>query len=346
MGIFRRKRPAAVAREVVRDHTYDDAILDIAAEEMDAGHLRAATTVLAECREEPEVRALRAEVLGEHAIGHADELLELAKGNSDPDLWLLAGTAFVREAWAIRGSGRADTVGKDRFKVFFGTLRKAVAPLHEAAKLLPRDAVPWAQLQTAGLGLQVDREQKDEVWREIAARCPTLYPAHWTRLQILAAKWGGSAEEMMAFAQGSVDAAPPGDPVVAMLPLAHFEIFLEQFEDAVQSRSALKIAGLKMRYFGRHRDEIATAADKWAADRWGADKKDPGKRGAAAKSHPRALQAHNLFAAAFALADDAPRAKRHLLGMRDHVHEVPWAYVAYLADDLEKEYSELANKYL
>jgi hypothetical protein len=58
------------------------------------------------------------------------------------------------------------------------------------------------------------------------------------------------------------------------------------------------------------------------------------------------LQAHNLFAAAFALAEDSHRAKRHLLGMRDHVHEVPWAYVAYLADDLEKEYSDLANKYL
>ncbi|WP_309113916.1 hypothetical protein [Saccharothrix sp.] len=332
MGIFRRKRPAAVAREVVRDHTYDDAILDIAAEEMDAGHLRAATTVLAECRDEPEVRALRAEVLGEHAIGHADELLELAKANSDPDLWLLAGTAFIREAWAIRGSGRADTVGKDRFKVFFGTLRKAVGPLHEAAKLLPGDAVPWSQLQTAGLGLQVDRDQKDEVWREIVARCPSLYPAHWTRLQILASKWGGSAEEMMAFAHGSVDAAPLGDPVVAMLPLAHFEIFLEQFEDAVQARSAFKIATLKMRYFSRVRDEIAEAADKWEAR--------PGK------AHPRSLQAHNLFAAAFALADDAPRAKKHLLGMRDHVHDVPWSYVAYLADDLEKEYSELANKYL
>ncbi|GGP46511.1 hypothetical protein [Saccharothrix coeruleofusca] len=332
MGIFRRRRPATVARAVVRDHTYDDAILDIAAEEMDAGHLRAATTVLAECRDEPEVRALRVEVLGEHAIGHADELLELAKSNGDPDLWLLAGTAFIREAWAVRGSGRADAVGKDRFKVFFATLRKAVAPLHEAAKLLPRDAVPWAQLQTAGMGLQVSREQKDEVWREIVARCPTLYPAHWTRLQILAAKWGGSAEEMMAFAQGSADHAPEGDPVVAMLPLAHFEIFLEEFEEAVRARSALKIATLKLRYFSRVHDEIAAAADKWEA--------------VPQRPHPRALQAHNLFAAAFALADDAPRAKRHLIGMRDHVHDVPWSYVAYLADDLEREYSELANKYL
>ncbi len=338
VGVFRRRRPAAVAREVVRDHTYDDAILDIAAEEMDAGHLRAATTVLAECREDPEVRALRVEVLGEHAIGHADELLELAKSNEDPDLWLLAGTAFIREAWAVRGTGRADSVGKDRFKVFFATLRKSVAPLHEAAKLLPGDAVPWAQLQVAGLGLQVDREQKDEVWREVVARCPTLYPAHWTRLQTLAAKWGGSAEEMMAFAQGSVDAAPTGNPVVAMLPLAHFEVFLEKFEEAVGDRSALRIASLKLRYFGRVREELAAAADRWtSADAQTLPQLQP---------HPRALQAHNLFAAAFALAEDAPRAKRHLIGMRDHVHDVPWAYVAYRADDLARESSELATKYL
>jgi hypothetical protein len=321
-----------VAREVVRNHAYDDPILDIAAEEMDAGHLRAATTVLAECRDQPELRALRLQVLSDHAVGHADELLELAKANTDPDLWLLAGASFIGEAWAVRGSGRAKDIGEDRFKMFFATLRKAVGPLHEAANLLPRDAVPWAQLQTTGMGLQVDREQKDEVWREIISRCPTLYPAHWVRLQILAAKWGGSNEEMMAFAKGSVDAAPPGDPVVAMLPLAHFEIFLERFEEAVEARSALKIATLKLRYFSKVHDEIAEAADKWGV--------------AVPRPHPRAVQAHNLFAAAFALADDAPRAKRHLLGMRDHLHDVPWTYVAYLGDDVEKEYSELANKYL
>ncbi|HWO60246.1 MAG TPA: hypothetical protein VNO31_09455 [Umezawaea sp.] len=322
----------AVAREVIRDHTYDDPIVDIAAEEMDAGHLRAATTVLAECRDQPELRALRLEVLRDHAVGHADELLELAKSANDPDLWLLAGASFIGEAWAVRGTGRADDIGEDRFKMFFATLRKAVAPLHEAAGLLPSDAVPWAQLQTTGMGLQVDRGQKDEVWREIVKRAPSLYPAHWVRAQILAPKWGGSTEEMMAFAKGSVDAAEPGDPVVAVLPLAHFEVFLERFAEAVQSRSALKVASLKMRYFGKVHDEIAEAADKWDV--------------AVPRVHPRGLQAHNLFAAAFALADDGPRAKRHLIGMRDHVHDIPWTYVAYLKDDVEKEYTELANKYL
>ncbi|WP_307867688.1 hypothetical protein [Umezawaea beigongshangensis] len=331
MGIFRRKKPAPEPREIVRDHTYEDVVLDAAVEELADGHLKAATTVLAETRDQPELRQLRLEVLRDEAVGHADEILDTAQKHDDPDLWLLAGSAYIGEAWAVRGTGSAKAVGEDRFKVFFSTLRKAVEPLHRAARLLPGDAVPWSQLQTAGMGLQVSREQKDEVWREIISRCSTLYPAHWVRLQILAPKWGGSHEEMMAFAQGCVDKAEPGDPLVAMLALAHFEVYLERMSVAVEDRSAFAAARLKTTYFRRVRAELAAASDLWT--------RDP-------RPHPRTLQAHNLFAAAFALADDGPRAKAHLRGMRDHVHDIPWSFVAVLDEDIDDEYQKVAAKYL
>ncbi len=270
-------------------------------------------------------------MLRDGLVGGADELVELARRHQDPELWLLAGTAFIGEAWAIRGGGRAKHVGEDRFKMFFATLRKAVGPLHQAAELLPADAVPWAQLLPVGMGLQVDRDQKDEVWREVITRCPTLFPAHWHRLQILAAKWGGSHEEMLSFARATAELAPVGDPVTAMLALAHFEVFLDRHTEALERRDAHEMVRVKWRYFAEVRPELQAAADRWMAN---------------PAPHPRTLEAHNLFGAAFALAEDAVRARTHLTGMRDHVHDIPWGYLAVLAEDIEKEYQTLAGPYL
>lgn len=312
---------------MVRDRTYDDPVLDAAVAEVSEGSLQAGLTVLAECREDPETRTLRAAVLGKTVIGHSDELAAIAEQADDPDLWLLVGEARIQEAWAIRGSGSGASVSADRAKLFHATLRRAVEPLHRSAKLLPKDAAPWVSLMPVARGLNVDREQNDDLWRKIIDRAPMLYPAHWQRLQYLAAKWGGSEEEMMSFAHGCVDKAPPGNPLVAMLPLAHFETYLPRFRRLVQERSAMKIATLQVRHFARVAGELAEAADRWQAE---------------AQRHPRDLEAHNLFAGAFCMVMDRERARVHLAGMGDRLHGIPWGYLG--ADALD-EYYQRAAKY-
>lgn len=274
---------------------------------------------------------MRVRVLAETLVGKAEALLETAYSTDDPDMWLLAGSTFIQEGWAIRGHGWASSVGDDRFRMFFATLRKAVHPLHQAAEGLPQDAVPWAEMQRAAQGLQAGRDELDAIWREITSRTGTLYPAYYTRLQILAKKWGGSHEEMLAFARLSVDAAPHGDPLAAMIPLAHFEVLLADLQDLIENKHTFKAAMLPNTYFSKVRAEIDTAADKWMV--------------AIPRQHPRALEAHNAFAAAYVLAADPARARAHLVAMRDHLHDLPWAYyIDY--DKVRDEYLRAYGKFV
>nr|QEO73994.1 hypothetical protein [uncultured bacterium] len=331
MGLFSRRKSVLPQRNVIQGHTYEDAVLDAAVESLPGGELKPVLGILAESRAKPEVRALRVRVLAEKLVGRAESLLEAAQTTDDPDTWLLTGSAFIAEAWAIRGHGWASSVGEDRFRVFFATLRKAIGPLQRAAEGLPRDAVPWAELQRAALGLQADRDEMDAIWREIAARTRTLYPAYYTRLQILAKKWGGSHEEMLAFARLSVDAAPQGDPIAAMIPLAHFEVLLADQNELINNRHTIKAAMLPNTYFGKVRPEIDAAADKWMV--------------AIPRKHPRALEAHNAFAAAYTLAVVPERARAHLVAMRDHLHDLPWSYyIDY--DELRDEYLKAYGKFV
>ncbi|ALG07343.1 hypothetical protein [Kibdelosporangium phytohabitans] len=331
MGLFGRKRSGLPQREVVQGHTYEDAGLDAAARSAADGHIDPALAALAECRGKPEVRALRVRVLAEKLLGRAEALQRTALETGNPDAWLLAGSTFIEEAWAIRGHGWASSVGQDRFRMFFATLRKAIGPLNQAAESLPKDAVPWAQTQRAALGLQAGRDETDAIWREIAARSQTLYPAYYTRLQILAKKWGGSHEEMLAFARLSADAAPQGDPLAAMVPIAHFEVLLADQNELIGNKHTIKAAMLPNTYFSKVRTEIDAAADKWMV--------------AIPRAHPRALEAHNAFAAAYVLAVEPVRARTHLVAMRDHLHDLPWNYFID-HDKLREEYLKVYGKFV
>jgi hypothetical protein len=174
MGLFSRRKSVLPQRNVIQGHTYEDPVLDAVVESLPERELKPAIEILAESRAKPEVRALRVRVLAEKLVGRAESLLEAAQTTDDPDTWLLTGSAFISEAWAIRGHGWASSVGEDRYRVFFATLRKAIGPLRRAAEGVPKDAVPWAELQRAALGLQADRDEMDAIWREISARTQTL----------------------------------------------------------------------------------------------------------------------------------------------------------------------------
>lgn len=303
--------------DYIVDRTWRDMALDAGVDAVGDGYLAAGTALLRETRKDPELRAQRVEALGRAAIGRsaaiAALLTEETADADTADLLLWLGRTVIDEAWQIRGDGWADSVGPDRFKLFHATLVNARDPLLAAAELNPEDPVPWEVLQWMALGLEAGRDAKDSIWREVSRRVPTLFPAHWGRLQVLSEKWGGSHEEMFAFARSSAAVAPAGHPLTAMLPLAHAEYLLCERQPLLERRSSRAYT----RFSAAHYDpetvqELREASDKWA------DGKLP---------HPRDLEAHHLFGAILADCGDDERARVHLAEVGDRVHGIPWDYL-------------------
>ncbi|WP_131739440.1 insulinase family protein [Actinomadura roseirufa] len=268
---------------------WQDGALAAALPEVRAGDFAAGLRLLAGTREDAETRALYTEILTEAAAGRSDALTRMAAdAPGDPDLLLWLGSTRIEEAWRARSAYRAEYVSNEQFGRFWQLLALAGRPLTRAAELLPADPVPWDRLQWHGIGMQVGRDELDRIWRELCDRHPSLYAAHISRSQALSKKWWGSDAEVLDFAEAAVAAAEPGDPVTAVLAVAHLEVGAEL--GTMDDLNAY-LAGPRVHA------ALAEAADRWLA---------------APRPHPRALEAHHFFGAVFYRAGDHDRARRHL----------------------------------
>ncbi|UOE17846.1 hypothetical protein NI17_013220 [Thermobifida halotolerans] len=300
--------------DITVDRCWRNPALDAGVDAVEEGALNAGVTLLREARTDPELRALYVDALSEAAVGRSGQIRALLTSETDrqeaADILLWLGGTLISEAWKIRGAGAADTVGADRFKLFFATLTEAREPLLAAAEINPDDPVPWNGLQWFAIGMQLDRGEKDYIWQRVVERFPTLYPAHWGRLQMLSAKWGGSHEEMMEFARGSVESAPPGNPLTSMVALAHAERQLGRMSELASRRRYVAAIRMNVTYYSDQvKQELVEAARRWCA---------------APVEHPRDLQAHNLFAWSFKEAYEEDHARWHLHQVGDRAHRWPW----------------------
>ncbi|MFD0905134.1 hypothetical protein [Actinomadura sediminis] len=267
---------------------WEDAALAAALPDVRGGDLRPGLDLLARSRDDAEARSLYLEKLTDAALGRGADLARLAAdAPGDPDVQLWLGAVRVGEAWKARTGHRAEYITRERFARFWRLLALAGGPLQKAAELLPADPVPWDHLQRYGNGMQLERHELDRMWDELKARHPSLYAGHVTRVQILCAKWKGSDAEVLEFAERTVAGAEPGNPVTAVLTTAHMEVAPDEsweMLDAYMARPEVHAA-------------VVAAADRWLA---------------ASLPHPRNLEAHHFFGAAFFRAGDHERARRHL----------------------------------
>ncbi len=285
---------------------WEDPALDLALPRVKAGQLHHGLELIRQARGNNELRALRVDNLAEAAAAHIGALSRQAQDDPDALLWL--GAARIKRAWDVRGGSFAKYVGAKRFQRFWQVLAEAEAPLRQAAQALPEDPVPWDQLQWHAIGMTSGRDELDSIWKELTARDPHLYAGHYSRAQALCAKWYGSHRELLAFAHESVASAPPGDPVTAMLALAHFEIAWSEDGDSDRSTQDVLEA-----YFGDPdvAGTLSRAADKWRDG---------------SRPHPRSLDAAHLFGAAFYVGGHLRRAQGFLSETGRRVPEVlPWA---------------------
>lgn len=293
------------ALRLIRGRPWADTVLDRAIDAVRDGRLRIAIPVLAASRADPELRSLRVEALARAAIGRSQGVEHLlAEDPSNPDLWLWLGRTRIEEAWEIRPDARARAVQAAGFRSYTALMRSARAPLTTAAEQFPDDPVPWECMLWLALGLDFDRESKDLFWRHAERRWPTLYGAHVVRLMTLSPQWGGLAEEMFDFARISVSMADRHDPRAALIPLAYFEY-------SVQERSSL-LRGASSWFSGRECREVEASARGWFEG---------------ARPHPRTIEAHNVFGAAFHLADARRPARQHLTRTHGRPSRLPWIYL-------------------
>ncbi|MBA9004388.1 MULTISPECIES: hypothetical protein [Thermomonospora] len=289
-------------------------MLDRAVDAVHERRLRAAVPVLAGSRADPELRSLRVEALAKAAAGGSQGIEALlAEDPRNPDLWLWLGRTRVEEAWRIRPDARARSVQAAGYTAYTRRLKSAHDPLLRAAELFPDDPVPWESMMWMVLGLDVGREEKDALWMQAYRRWPTSYGAHAARVVTLSPQWGGTTEEMFDFARIGMSSASLEDPRAALIPLAYFEYFVQERSGIIRGHSS---------WFGSEEcREVETAARGWFEGH---------------APHPRTIEAHNMFGAAFYLADARRPARQHLIRTYGRPSGLPWRYLGDETDQYVK----------
>ncbi|MEU6440529.1 DUF4034 domain-containing protein [Streptomyces sp. NPDC047046] len=136
----------------------------------------------------------------------------------DPEAALVRGDSTVDLAWNIRGSLTADHTTAEQFRGFHQVLHQARADLDRAIALNPEDPTPLVASIPLAFGMGEPHEYMRELWARIVALDPYHFQGHWAALQYWCAKWRGSRELAMEFAENAAAGAPP-ESMLAILPL-------------------------------------------------------------------------------------------------------------------------------
>ncbi|MFE5589587.1 hypothetical protein [Streptomyces sp. NPDC056549] len=217
---------------------------------------------------------------------------------------LVAAVRHISWAWEARTAARASHVSREQFQLFHDRLATAETWLYEIAEREPGWTSPWYGLQVTGRGLQVERDVARRRFEATVRRDPHHLGAHQQRLQQVCDKWGGSHEEMHAFARAAAFAAPGGTLLGQLVAVAHLEhwLALDPGPDSRYISRPEVVASL-----GEAADHSIRHPDFVRGRGW--------------------LQVYNTFAMAFALAGDVASARDCFRATEGRVTEFPWYYL-------------------
>ncbi len=223
----------------------------------------------------------------------------------DADVWLIAGIAGVNRGAEIRGAAKAEDVAEEDWDPFHDCMMEAEDHLSRAIELRDADPLPRIALLTTAMTLGAPIELRVARFEEARERAPALVAAHVGIMTALSKKWGGSHELMFETARKSVDSAPPGRAVPAVLPLAHVErwLYIKHWENDEKGWRG---------YF--RRPEVLK------------DVRDCHRR-CARLEHGSARWVANVFAFCFFLADDARAARQEFEKAAGDYTGFPWDYL-------------------
>ncbi|WP_326738353.1 hypothetical protein [Streptomyces sp. NBC_01022] len=214
----------------------------------------------------------------------------------DPDAAVVRARSTVILAWNIRGGQRAHHTTSEQFQGFHEVLARSCADIERAAALNPADPTPYITGIWTALGLGMPHDEMQRLWKEITARAPHHYEAHFSALQYWCAKWRGSQELAERFALQAAASAPPGSLLSAMPLICHFE----HDESKISAdRSARMVALVD-----------AAVVDVTAAD----------------PAHPRTAEVHHLVAYYLSVQKRHAAAVEHFRLVDGYVGALPWRY--------------------
>lgn len=137
--------------------------------------------------------------------------------------FLVGGSHAIRWAWLGRGTKLAKDTLPAQFQLFQRRLRKAHALLVAAIERNPDDATAWAQLITCGMGMGLGLDEARHRFAEATARHRWHIGAHHALHTQLLAKWGGSHELSLEFAEATAASAPPSSGLATLVAISHVE---------------------------------------------------------------------------------------------------------------------------
>ncbi|GAA3351892.1 hypothetical protein GCM10020358_83300 [Amorphoplanes nipponensis] len=207
---------------------------DPAAAYPEMGRLRAALTA----PDWPEVRALVAAAPGPVArtmltqyaatVPGAELFLPdvLARDADDAVAAAVLGGRLITMGWAVRSSAPAAYVSQEQFRTFRDFLVRAERVLIDATARHPADPALWSQRLLSARGLGFGLAEVRRRYDRLAEHDPHHLPAQGHLLQSLCPKWGGTWQQMHAFAHECMLAAPPGAPNAVLVVTGHLERWL------------------------------------------------------------------------------------------------------------------------
>lgn len=163
---------------------------------------------------------------------------------------LFRGAHSVHWAWQARGTGRANSVTEEGWKLFHTRVVSADRDLKRAAALDEQDPTPRVFSLVTARAMSLGQSELRRRYDEVARLDPLNNGATMQMIQGTAKKWGGSHDAMFAFARDLSEKAPEGHSAHKAIALAHVEGWLDSDN--------------KTRYFNPKaiKDEIRAAADR------------------------------------------------------------------------------------
>ena len=141
-------------------------------------------------------------------------------------VWLLKGEVYIEMAWHARGSGYANDVTKEGWKLFGEHLAVADSALKKAWQLNSKDERIPIQMIRVAEGRQKDRDEMELWFGRAMTINPNCYEACKDKLHYLYPQWYGSREEMVAFGRECVASTNWGGNVPLILADAHWKYWL------------------------------------------------------------------------------------------------------------------------